>query len=672
VALATFTPSDNGGKQAFTINAYPNAGEVMLDYFDEGDDLSFTYDGNYYTYTIVDITGEQITMSFDYNAAITNVNTTLQFSKKVQGYPYNFLGGKFTWEKDKDNFFYRLKYQGRVKFKDNREHDDYSYLLAALDDGCCKVLFKVYKLCSGTYSLFYRANITRFEGTWNESQCTFESEIPPVDKYECMLANTDKEVDIYNCPEQVAVYLDDDPLGGFTPGPFYEYLVRATVPVAPGDIFTPASGADFQQVNGTGGEAADSNTGNPWTLYAREKKVVIYDGDLNFTPPAIGGYTLTGDPVYVDNKVIATYTQAIGAGDAPEYDTKVWGTGGICESETTMNMAIYDPINDNCLYTSPDFPAANVTTSYNSRLLSQVLGLFKAQCGGLSGVTSDFFEIDPEGDTPGYSSGVNYVTGLTNYVANIRISHITDVTNPSVNNAAYLNVSFGTFMKQLNSMFNVYWFIDTQNRIRVEHHSYFINNSIVSLVGLPPNGDKKIYTYIKEDVPRREIFKFQNASNIDFIGADIIYPDACSSLITAQKLADQVTTDIYFLRNTDISKISNQGMVFFACQAGTNLVLREQGQLTGIVMGNNHLSWANLHYNYHQHGRVLPEGLLNYVDTNFLSWKKRKKQVNQKYLGCCLEIPETLGTVTTEVGTGDATKITFDPNSNTYEFELEI
>lgn len=662
VAVATFTPSDNGGKQAFTVTGY-----TLSDYFDEGDDLAFNYSGAYYVYTIIDITGNQITMSFDYNAAITNGNTTLQFSVKSSCNPLQFYLGKFQWEKDKDNYFMRMKYSGKVIFK----NDDYTYLYSALNDQCCNVLFKVYKLCDGEYSLYYRSNITRFEGTWNESQCTIESELPPVDKYECILANADIDVNIYEVEQDFTNYFEDDFSAlGSGQGPFFEFLVRATVPVAPSDIYTPASGADFKQLQGDGGYTNDPVTGNPWTIYARALMVVTYIGDpINFVVPTIVGWTPdTANEIRAGGQIIVRYTQVLVNGNEPNFTQgmEVPGTGGDCEFEAAQALALYDPVNDNCIYV--DYPNSGFITAYNSVRMDAVISLMAAKCNNIQLVTSDFFDYNAIGDTPGYSAGINYVTGYLNYVANNRISAMSDVLNAGGDTALYLNYSFKRLMRDLNYMFNVYWFIDSEHRLRIEHDSWFINNLIVNVSSYSYNKYMKSYTFIKEDTPNREKFTFKYAQNADFVGADIIYSDVCTKSPTTLLRASEVTTDIHYLRNAPSGTFSPDGIVMFATD-GANL-LYEPGRLTGTSLQNNHLSWANLQYNYHMYGRIIESGLLNYVDTNFTTWKKRKKQSGQKYLSCCLEIPENMGQVTTELGTGDAPKITFDINSNTYEFEL--
>src|SRR5688572_9179576 len=108
-AVDTFTADSNGGKQRFTVTGY-----TLSDYFDVGDEMEFNYDGNIFLYTIIDITGNAITMSFDYNSNIDNTNTTLQFSPKIECFPTEFYKGKFEYKLQEGQMFYRMAYKGEV------------------------------------------------------------------------------------------------------------------------------------------------------------------------------------------------------------------------------------------------------------------------------------------------------------------------------------------------------------------------------------------------------------------------------------------------------------------------------------------------------------------------------------------------------------------------------
>jgi hypothetical protein len=372
-----------------------------------------------------------------------------------------------------------------------------------------------------------------------------------------------------------------------------------------------------------------------------------------------------------DGKIIAKYTKTITPGNEPTGDvSSIVIHGAItCEFKAAVAFAIYDPINDNCLYVE----LSSTTTDYLAMRLGDVLAkLFT--CYNLNGVSSDFFIVNPVGDAPGYlGETINYVTTLESFVNNIMLCPIENVdvhASTTVSDSFEMIMSITDILSNLNSMFNVFWFIDAQHRLRIEHESYFTNIPIADVSSHKYNKKLKSYTYLRESLPNRETFKFVNSLNTDNVGADIVYNGSCTAKSVVKKRDAFMTTDIHYLRNNS-EAIQRSGFVMIAANLFDQFVY-EPGVITGISMQNNHLSWANLHDNFHRHGRVLPSGLMNYQDTNFETWKKRKKQNNQTQHGCCLDVPEIMGTVTTEVGVGDAIKITLDPNTGTYDFELEI
>lgn len=674
ISVASFTPSDNGGKQAFTITGY-----TLSDYLDKGDDLAFVYDSNYLVYTIIDITGNQVTMSFDYNSAITNGNTTLQLSIKTECHPYNFNKGRFEWAKDTENYFYRCKFEGEVIFKGA----DYDYLSNVLNEPCCNVSVKVYKLCDSEYSLVYRSRIANYEGTWDLSKCTFKTALLPNDKYDCILEAGKNEVNIYEADIKEVTYYGDDTHSGFSAYEeilFCEYLIRAVAPSGAGTTYDNGDGLGLFVELQNAGETTDPNTGNSWAVFMRPKNVYVFNNsDINFaapdpyitpTSPAIG-YNLLSQ-TFIDNKWVCEYR---GENTVHTDVNRVMFYNNAAFIPSYQFHRLYDSINDNYIYIlnaiSTDY------TLYFGRYLNDCLPLLPTLCNNINQVVSDFFELNPIGDTFGYVAGENYVTGDTNRVNALLISHITDVLYPSLNpleRAQVLNMSFLDTMKSLNAMFNVYWFIDSDYNLRIEHESWFLNNQIINLTGTSYNDYKKQYSYIKDSIYSREKFTFKYAGNTDFVGSDIVYDEACTPKPLTLTRTSEFITDIHYLRNNPIESFDTDSIVMFATydESGSDLTIYDIGAISGVQIQNAHLSWANLHAAYHTYGRILPSGLMNFVDTTFDSYKKHRKQDNNVYHGCCIEIPENVGDVVTELGTGRAEKISFDINTNTYQFELKV
>src|SRR3972149_216701 len=106
------------------------------------------------------------------------------------------------------------------------------------------------------------------------------------------------------------------------------------------------------------------------------------------------------------------------------------------------------------------------------------------------------------------------------------------------------------------------------------------------------------------------------ADSMDFIGKDITYTGAC---VSSDKdsggrkdvVADLITTDINYIQ-TNASALSKTDlgfvMVVYYNDGVDNIIHQEAGKITGNVINNAHLGWANLHYNYHRYGRILLTG----------------------------------------------------------------
>ena len=167
-------------------------------------------------------------------------------------------------------------------------------------------------------------------------------------------------------------------------------------------------------------------------------------------------------------------------------------------------------------------------------------------------------------------------------------------------------------------IFNVYWYLDGTG-IRFEHISFFsfsIAYDLTSPSYLKFISGKNKYSYDKNKMPKYERFKWMEALNTDFIGAEIRYDSICVNqnpkTNVSQRGANDVTTDIVYIANNP-SDISKNGFVIMATElTSPHAVLEEAGLISGSILPNMHLSWANLHYNYHRYDRVLLQGYIPY------------------------------------------------------------
>lgn len=319
-------------------------------------------------------------------------------------------------------------------------------------------------------------------------------------------------------------------------------------------------------------------------------------------------------------------------------------------------------------------PDTTEITYSSAKLLKDVFGHFLSTfCNTLS-LVSDFFEWNPVGDAPGYIAGNNYVTGVINKVANIGIEateNIIGTTNGGIKDKLTL--------KDLNEMlrlvFNVYWFIDG-SVLRYEHISYFQRTLVKDLTTSNNVYYKNIFSYNKTKMPKYERFTWANALNTDFVGAEIWYDSVCVSqdykTNTKGYDVNDYTTDLLYIYQNP-SDISKDGFTLLCLNAigSTYVVDSEQGLITGQIIINAHLSWANLHYNYHRHERVLLQGYMNLALTNFITKIKSKQQENVEFSLCCDEdiVPET-DLVKTEIGNGVIAEYSWNLRSSVLKLKL--
>jgi hypothetical protein len=288
----------------------------------------------------------------------------------------------------------------------------------------------------------------------------------------------------------------------------------------------------------------------------------------------------------------------------------------------------------------------NTTTFYTrNRIFFEACEYVLSKTGcSQTQIVSDFFEWNPVGDTAGYVAGINYVTGLTNKLRYITISQKSDVIQPTSSNAATIGMlNFDKITQIWATMFNCYWFIDNLNRVRVEHISWF-NKILAFDTTIAPNAiynvAKRQFTFDKSKMPRFEKFIFGEQRTTDMAGSQIFYNSLCvnqdSKNNTEENNISFVSTDLYFISQSP-SEINPQGFVLFCndFNAGVYTVNVEAGNITGGLGANYHFGWANLHVNYHKYRRVLLQGFMNNVLTNFVTAKRTKQQKDLVLVICC-------------------------------------
>ena len=316
------------------------------------------------------------------------------------------------------------------------------------------------------------------------------------------------------------------------------------------------------------------------------------------------------------------------------------GAGYVITQVPFTGMGYFPPIywcESNSITTDIDYT--------RNRIWFETIEYILAQIGcDPTTVVSDFFEWNPPGDTAGYVAGINYVTGLPNKLSNITISQKSDVITPTSSNAATKGLmTWDKTTLVWKIMFNAYWFIDNLGRVRVEHISWF-NKILAFDTTINPsaiyNVAKRKYDFDKSKMPRFEKFLFAEQRTTDITGADIYYDSLCvnqdSKSNTVENAIPFITTDLYYIFQSP-SEINPQGFVLFCNQVnlGVYTVDIEIGNITGQNGANFHFGWANLHVNFHKYRRVLLQGFMNNILTNFVTAKRTKQQKDLILVICC-------------------------------------
>ena len=256
-------------------------------------------------------------------------------------------------------------------------------------------------------------------------------------------------------------------------------------------------------------------------------------------------------------------------------------------------------------------------------------------------VTSSFF-----------NDATNPVTGIASRTNLLTIAQKSDIKRPTSSNPATVaNLSWNELMHILR-MFNVYWVYDGTDII-VEHLSYFeqIDGMDLRTQEIAKKANK--YSYDKIDMPKYEKFSWMEASGSAFIGVPIWYDNPCvnqDANNNVKEYSNRVTTDIEMIELNNNS-VSDEGFVILTnyWDGSVYRVWIETAKLGSEFKYNMDLSWANLHYYFFRHGRVLDKGYLNNKLTDFASIIPTKLQEINAIV-CYEDNYDPADLITTELG----------------------
>lgn len=122
--------------------------------------------------------------------------------------PLNFLETSIVYEKEKDQVFYRTKFQGELTFGGQKLKDDFNLLWAYEQaDPCARLDFMIYRNGVMWWQGYFATN----EGKWDLDNCTFTITPNTYDKYSLWQDDGELEWNILD----VAAMTDDIYCGGY-------------------------------------------------------------------------------------------------------------------------------------------------------------------------------------------------------------------------------------------------------------------------------------------------------------------------------------------------------------------------------------------------------------------------------------------------------------------------
>lgn len=597
---------------------------------------------------------------------------------------------------DAGQIFFRKKLTKPLEFSNANGDFDYFYEFERNPSDRCQIIYiRLQHKCAGQWQTYWTGTFSAGSGKWDLDACRFEVQPETLDKYSCLLSKKDYRHNIlriapvtaeasvaidveftfilkYSGPDYGAGLIYSDTPGsvdadGVAIAPWVQcggsaefvgsvvfigndpintavYWVQG-VPITNVSLTTMVTAFIYGELGGPFGLGAD-----PYTFH-------IYRHTLwrqRFTTACIDGVPVlpTGDfwELLEDNCAVdgtATFVrppQFTYTGDSNLYPGTYVNGVPIPPPDPSCNSWIY--VADNWVSITPtplficfSYEESNVITIARARLLEDAGNFILEQmdCGSAI-MRSDFYEWDPPGDAPGYFQGTNYVTGAPSQVLDLCIVQKTDAINPDASNPASIGeMTFSEFMRFALVCHRVYWDVDANRDVRLEHWTYWVLQQGMDLRDITGVQEALSYSHITGLIPRIERAKFAEAQLADFIGNDIVYSGPCVTGDEVNEISPgKITTDITFVV-TDPNAIAKEGFVVLATKPidGVYVTIIDQGAISLSNTANAPLSWANLQRDYWTWDRPFKYGNMNGADTVFDGFLPNIEQGNVTASLCC-------------------------------------
>lgn len=564
-----------------------------------------------------------------------NISEKYEFS--VNGFTAHPVNNalSWSWKREKERIFYEFNLETPLKLQDNpkESRQDFTnlYRLERNRNTRCEELDCIINMvCEGASEDWFNGKIHLMDGDWNVSDCNVDIKPRAKQPWQCILDNYEAKINMLN-----------------------PVVPRVTVNLYQGTIqfavchrsHTTSQYVPYKQIP-LANDCIQPNQG--WTMYI----------NIAYKDPVMenGNVTWTIDTTYVREFLPSSQT--------PKGDGWTSVSGGWARP-----AAVTDPVFEVIAeYTYQEIsslpPAAE---GFDNGVTLKALLEFMLQeisCSNLN-IISNFFAINEDGTSPINDVYIQAADKLYNMV----LFQKTDIKDPGADtNATIAMISFKELFEDLQKMFNVYWLVDDDNNLRIEHITYFNEVRMLNLLETPWEDRIKKqwkYSYESNEYPRGETWKWPDKASDDFNGTGIFYSGSCVSREQNERdknyQLEQLYTDVtYLISGKD--KTGNDGIVIIAAPDG--YIFSEVNKWSREFNLNGHLSWPNLLHYYHQYNRPQKKGTLNGQVTVFKSIKRTRKQTIVIPFACCdiLQFrPQDL--VKTQLGWGEIESATYDdPN----------
>lgn len=533
---------------------------------------------------------------------------------------------------------------------------------------CVRLYVRQERNCGGMWIPFWTGRFSAGSGTWDHSHCWASFNVEVFDRYSCLMDRLEKRQNIL-LAEAVDIIADIDITieFGVVVGYRYEEFGGANACFA---------GWEYPEYPRTESWGVAFTIPPPDPLNGSYGFIVLWrelftTNCINGIPvPPIGtGWALLTNNCGIDGTAVF-WRVPVFQFPGPEM---VYGAPvvEVPDCEDGFEAIMIHPGGPADLMSTidchPDLPPlyicfpTNIVHFSQARTLGSVMGLLLegTGCTDLGNVVSDFFEINPPGDAPGYSPGINYVTGAASEVNNIFVIQKSDAALPMASQPALIEEkTLGDMLLLFLRMFEAFWDIDAAGNLRIEHWTFWVYDQGLDLTDAPNfkrNKNLCKYDHLQQRIPQRERFKMVDMRDEDFIGVDIIYDSPCVTQNddgSVEEITAEVTTDLAFVYQ-DPDAVDLRGIVLVATApfGSTFQVINGTGILSGDIEVNEPLSWSALHDAFFRHRRYLIQGNMNSADVTFDGIRPSIQQVPVTTKMCCdLFFMDPNDTVKTQLG----------------------